>query len=510
MKKETEEVDEIDKYAFNTIKTNKKDYIYFENIKLNLDPKKTEKNEIIETNFPIKYSIKLEIVIKEYLRKISDNALEKINNQTNFKNYTKNDIKWVVTVPAIWNEYGKQFMRDCAKKAGMNDILISLEPEAASLTMFDDPNINETLKEKDKIFMLIDAGGYTVDITLNQIVDENKNLKQLSPPSGGSYGSMNFNLEIIKIFEEMVGKDVFEKFKMKQTDDWGELLKKIEEKKQDICVGKADNINFEFNNYFTPYWTYITNINNREKEFVTKYGIIKYDNNKIYIPNSLMKEIIKKQIDKIISHIQKLINKFNYIKIDQFVLTGGFSNCYILKNNLIDTFKSIFVNQLNNPERSIAKGAALFALKPNQIISRIAPYSMGLSAHLPQRNGTECKNKKIIDNKTECEYYVPYVKKGEEIKNNLTKNDYFVPAYNNQTSLGFILYYSTLDNPVYIDENVKEIAYFGIEANETNLLRKERKVIVEMSFSSCITVTAKNIHSGKEVSIKANYYNRDE
>jgi len=31
-----------------------------------------------------------------------------------------------------------------------------------------------------------------------------------------------------------------------------------------------------------------------------------------------------------------------------------------------------------------------------------------------------------------------------------------------------------------------------------------------MKFSSCITVTAKNIHSGKEVSIKANYYDRDE
>jgi len=71
-------------------------------------------------------------------------------------------------------------------KEGMNDILISLEPEAASLTMFYDPNVDESLKQKDKIFMLIDAGGYTVDITLNQIVDENRNLKQLSPPSGGS------------------------------------------------------------------------------------------------------------------------------------------------------------------------------------------------------------------------------------------------------------------------------------------------------------------------------------
>ena len=79
-------------------------------------------------------------------------------------------------------------MRDCAIKAGMNDILISLEPEAASLTMFDDPDIDESLKEKGKIFMLIDAGGYTVDITINQIVDDNRNIKQLSPPSGGSFG----------------------------------------------------------------------------------------------------------------------------------------------------------------------------------------------------------------------------------------------------------------------------------------------------------------------------------
>jgi len=98
------------------LKQIKKDYIYFENIKLNIDPKKTEKNEIIETNFPIKYSIKLEIVIKEYLRKISDIALETLNNQSTTYNYIKNDIKWVVTVPAIWNEYGKQFMRDCVFK----------------------------------------------------------------------------------------------------------------------------------------------------------------------------------------------------------------------------------------------------------------------------------------------------------------------------------------------------------------------------------------------------------
>ena len=89
-------------------------------------------------------------------------------------------------------------MRDCAIKVGMNDILISLESEAASLTMFEDLNIEDSLKEKGKIFMLIDANAYTVDIDLFQIVDEKRNLKQLSPPLILNYDSMNINNEIKK------------------------------------------------------------------------------------------------------------------------------------------------------------------------------------------------------------------------------------------------------------------------------------------------------------------------
>ena len=171
------------------------EYIYFDRIKTKLDPK--FKNEVqskiyIDSKYPPNYKINLRIIITEYLKMFSDDALKYYNQKGNNK-YTKNDIKWIVTVPAIWNEYGKQFMRNCAKKAGMNKVLIALEPEAASLTMFKDDNVDQKYKEKGKVFMLIDAGGYTLDITINEIVDSHGNLKQLSPPSGGAYGSMNIN-----------------------------------------------------------------------------------------------------------------------------------------------------------------------------------------------------------------------------------------------------------------------------------------------------------------------------
>ena len=69
--------------------------------------------------------------------------------------------------------------------------------------MFKDDIVEKEFKEKGKIFMLIDAGGYTLDITINEIIDENGNLKQLSPPSGGAYGSMNINDYLIKLVEEV-------------------------------------------------------------------------------------------------------------------------------------------------------------------------------------------------------------------------------------------------------------------------------------------------------------------
>ena len=69
-------------------------------------------------------------------------------------------------------------MKECAIKVGMKNIKIALEPEAASLLLFDDTSIDKKYKKKGGIFMLVDAGGYTIDITLNEIMDRQGNLKQ--------------------------------------------------------------------------------------------------------------------------------------------------------------------------------------------------------------------------------------------------------------------------------------------------------------------------------------------
>ena len=339
------------------------EYIYFDRIKTKLDLKfvnDVQSKIYIDSKYPLNYKINLRIIIKEYLRLFSDDALKYYNNKGD-THYNKNDIKWVVTVPAIWNEYGKQFMRNCAKKAGMNNIIIALEPEAASLTMFKDDIVEKEFKEKGKIFMLIDTGGYTLDITINKIIDENGNLKQLSPPSGGAYGSMNINDYLIKLVEEVFiiiflyffinkksmiiyvevllfifyifilwfinhSKEKIDDLRENRYDLWKITLDSIENKKKELKNDGSDSPNYKIdirldNICKKGYIDWIFGNKKCVKEI--SYGKVEFDNKYLYVPKDIMKKILLKNIDKIIQHIRKLINEFQ--KIDLLVLTGGFA-----------------------------------------------------------------------------------------------------------------------------------------------------------------------------------------
>jgi molecular chaperone DnaK (HSP70) len=76
-------------------------------------------------------------VISESLRFISEKAIEKLTEQVGKVN--KSRIRWVLTVPALWTEDQKQFMRKAALNAGIitelssANLLLCLEPEGASI-----------------------------------------------------------------------------------------------------------------------------------------------------------------------------------------------------------------------------------------------------------------------------------------------------------------------------------------------------------------------------------------
>ncbi|CAN0232301.1 unnamed protein product, partial [Ascophyllum nodosum] len=104
------------------------------------------------------------------------------------------DVIWVLTIPAIYDEYAKNFMRHAAHNAGIistvdsSQLRLCLEPEAACLAM----NIKEAprLCSPGSTIMIIDCGGGTVDITTHEILSSKPlRLKEVLPPTGGPWGS---------------------------------------------------------------------------------------------------------------------------------------------------------------------------------------------------------------------------------------------------------------------------------------------------------------------------------
>ncbi|CAN0331620.1 unnamed protein product, partial [Ascophyllum nodosum] len=104
------------------------------------------------------------------------------------------DITWVLTIPAIYDYFAKNFMRQAAHKAGIistvdsSQLHLCLEPEAACLA--------ESIKGAPGLctpgstIMIVDCGGGTVDITTHEILfSKPLRLKEVIPPTGGPWGS---------------------------------------------------------------------------------------------------------------------------------------------------------------------------------------------------------------------------------------------------------------------------------------------------------------------------------
>lgn len=135
----------------------------------------------------------LMIVMTAVLRHFKDDAITHLSSVSEMPQ-TVDDVTWVVTIPAIYDDFAKRFTRLAAHKAGIistvdsSSVQLCLEPEAACLAMTpkDAPHL---ARAGDKI-MILDCGGGTVDIATHEVLFMNPlRLKELLPPTGGAWGS---------------------------------------------------------------------------------------------------------------------------------------------------------------------------------------------------------------------------------------------------------------------------------------------------------------------------------
>lgn len=65
------------------------------------------------------------MIFAHSLKYFRDHALAELSDQSGTK-ILNEDVRWVITVPAIWKAPAKQFMRQAAYEVGPDDVIVIL------------------------------------------------------------------------------------------------------------------------------------------------------------------------------------------------------------------------------------------------------------------------------------------------------------------------------------------------------------------------------------------------
>lgn len=140
-------------------------------------------------------------LITAYLGEVRKAALAEIG----VPGYREEDIRWCITVPAIWDDADKALMREAAAGAGFpadsRRLLLAIEPEAAALYCYlRMAELEDGSGRREQLglhldgtrFMVVDCGGGTVDITAYESPGGTAGpaaLREIGVATGGRLGS---------------------------------------------------------------------------------------------------------------------------------------------------------------------------------------------------------------------------------------------------------------------------------------------------------------------------------
>ncbi|XP_052099751.1 heat shock 70 kDa protein 12B-like isoform X9 [Mytilus californianus] len=142
---------------------NQEDYYFFHRFKMILyDNENLEQQRLKDVTGKTLAALE---VFSKFIKALKDHLLTQIIEKG--KTIEPHEIRWVLTVPTIWTDASKQFMRECAHQAGIDDekLVIALEPEAASIfCQYQEDkrasNERSLLNRTGQKYMIIDLGDF--------------------------------------------------------------------------------------------------------------------------------------------------------------------------------------------------------------------------------------------------------------------------------------------------------------------------------------------------------------
>lgn len=351
--------------------------------------------------------------ILEYLKK---HAIEKIMETTKGMeekyDYDKetSKIRWVLTVPAIWDEKIKYIMMKASEKAGLlkdahRNLFFALEPESASYYCLKNASINQEIF--DQPYIVCDLGAGTGDIICHQrvVIDGIEKIQEKCTPKGGALGSDEINKKFEnQVLKLLFGEDslvqIHEKFSesLKNNRKMKNYVKRYINLKNDINkfkeeidesrLEKTKNIDCSIFFKNNPNLDITSLVNEYNKKCNEEWKINEYgedeDDRSIEFPYKIIYDMTKEITDKVSEILKQIISEVPNVSTIFYV--GGFCNSKfavnMIRENINSSYKNIKHIIPTDPDNAVLVGAVLYGLSPERIKSRKSKYTLGMHAYV--------------------------------------------------------------------------------------------------------------------------------
>ncbi|KAI9887496.1 MAG: hypothetical protein M1823_000675 [Watsoniomyces obsoletus] len=349
-------------------------------------------------------------VAADYLAKLRQamrNQLQKTLGEV-FSREERN-IRYYLTVPAIWNDAGKAATRAAAIQAGfirdVNDNRLTLitEPEAAALFCSKTGLLN--LKIHDAV-LIVDCGGGTVDLIAYEVEEEQPfTVAECTAGSGDSCGSTALNRNFSNILRAKIRK--------MKLPDGSKTAGKVYAK----CIMDFENrIKADFRNNGQK-WAVDVGIEAEFPDAGIEEGYMTFTNEEILqcfepVVNRIL-ELVRNQIIAIQAQNRTLQN---------VLVVGGFGASEYLFQQIKLHVPPQFQAKVVRPMDSVAaivKGAVTAGITERVITSRVARRHYLMATLQPFKEGHHPEQYRVpsLDGKDRCKYTRQiFVQKGQRVK----------------------------------------------------------------------------------------------
>ncbi|KAL3878389.1 hypothetical protein ACJMK2_030745 [Sinanodonta woodiana] len=421
----------------------------------------------------------------------------------------EDEIIWILTVPAIWNDAAKQFMREAAVQAGIKhrNLRLALEPEAASIYCKEKivereetgPNPELTTLKTGSKFMVVDMGGGTVDVTVREVA-EGRKLKEIHVATGGAWGGTKVNDNFINFMEELLGQDVWRSFCENCMLDKLEMEADFERKKRYIAIDSEETTIIRLPIEVRKKFKQIMG-RKLDDEWIRNNGFqnkVQIHGDKLMLDSGLIRSFFDSSLDSIVEHLQKILHTTD---VDTLFLVGGFAESPLVCKTIRQKFPGKKIVCHDDAGLCVLQGAVLYGHDPKIVVTRICRNTYGtegmrffIKDHDPE------ESKVMVDGKPFCKVFVKHAEIGQTVSLDETFPVEMEALTATATSMKVPVLISQKKDPVYTcEQECRQLGHIRVNmSNTTGGL--DRKVTVNMVFEdSELRVEAVDITSGEKV-----------